>query len=79
MYLGYREVNASLVETAVHDLIERGLVRQAEILEITDRGREALHALAEQAADSSTRGSYTGMPRHSERMPEKGGLAKITS
>lgn len=42
MYIGYWEVNASLVETAVRSLVEEDLVRQAEMLEITDEGREAL-------------------------------------
>ncbi len=42
MYLGYWSVHEPLVETVVHDLVDEGLVRRTEVLEITDRGRDAL-------------------------------------
>ena len=42
MYLGYWSVHESLVEMVVHDLVDEGLVRRTEVLEITDQGRDAL-------------------------------------
>jgi cation diffusion facilitator family transporter len=42
MYLGYWEVNGSLVDTTVHGLVDEGLVRGTGTMEITDEGLEAL-------------------------------------
>jgi cation diffusion facilitator family transporter len=42
MYLGYWRVNESLVRRTVNGLVDEGLVRQSEILEITDHGLDAL-------------------------------------